>query len=175
MHSFYSWGSWGKIKRGFGFAVSEKGHLTLPNQETLPTWNEPGPVGILFVKQYLFISVPDAPFPVSTKKHRCKGVFRVLVSHLTFSLKDRWHPRKLFQSEVGFLLQNIKPKFIFLKCWSFFFFFGCAGPLLPQAFSSCSEWGPLFVLVLRLLTAVTFLIAEHGLLCSGFSSCGKWA
>ena len=123
MHSFYSWGSWGKIKRGFDFAVSEKGHLMLPNQEMLPTWNEPGPVGILFVKRYLFISTLEAPFPVSTKKHGCKGVFKVLVSHLTFSLKDGWHPRKLFQSEVRILLQNIKSKFIFLECWSFFFFF----------------------------------------------------
>ena len=30
------------------------------------------------------------------------------------------------------------------------------------AFSSCSNWGLLFVAVLRLLTAVVSLVAEHG-------------
>ena len=32
-----------------------------------------------------------------------------------------------------------------------------------RAFSSCSEWGLLFVVVRRLLTAVASLVAEHGL------------
>ena len=32
-----------------------------------------------------------------------------------------------------------------------------------QAFSSCSEWGLLFVVVRRLLIAVASLLAEHGL------------
>ena len=32
-----------------------------------------------------------------------------------------------------------------------------------QAFSNCSEWGLLFVAVLRLLLAVAPLVAEHGL------------
>ena len=31
------------------------------------------------------------------------------------------------------------------------------------AFSSCGEWGLLFVAVCRLLTAVASLVAEHGL------------
>ena len=31
-----------------------------------------------------------------------------------------------------------------------------------QAFSSCSEWGLLFVAVHGLLTAMTSLVAEHG-------------
>ena len=31
------------------------------------------------------------------------------------------------------------------------------------AFSSCSEWGLLFVVVCRLLTTVVSLVAEHGL------------
>ena len=32
-----------------------------------------------------------------------------------------------------------------------------------RAFSSCSEWGLLFVAVRRLLIAVAPLVAEHGL------------
>ena len=32
-----------------------------------------------------------------------------------------------------------------------------------QAFSSCGEWGLLFVEVLGLLIAVTSLVVEHGL------------
>ena len=48
------------------------------------------------------------------------------------------------------------------------------------AFSSCSEWGLLFVALRRLLVAVASLVAEHGALgtrasvvvACGFSSCG---
>ena len=36
-----------------------------------------------------------------------------------------------------------------------------------QAFSSCSEWGLLFVAVRGLLTAVASLVAEHGLQAHG--------
>ena len=32
-----------------------------------------------------------------------------------------------------------------------------------RAFSSCSEWGQLFIVVCGLLTAVASLVAEHGL------------
>ena len=39
-----------------------------------------------------------------------------------------------------------------------------------QAFSSCGEWGYCLVAVLRLLFAVTSLVAERGL-----NSCGSWA
>ena len=52
-----------------------------------------------------------------------------------------------------------------------------------RAFSSCSEWGLLFVSVQGLLIAVVSLVAEHGLSscgtralgCAGFSSCGARA
>ena len=39
-----------------------------------------------------------------------------------------------------------------------------------QAFSSCDEWGLLFVVVWRLLISVASLVSEHGL-----SSCGAQA
>ena len=55
--------------------------------------------------------------------------------------------------------------FFFNKCIYFIYLFlaalglrGCA-----WAFSSCSEWGLLFVVVCWLLTAVASLVAEHGL------------
>ena len=51
------------------------------------------------------------------------------------------------------------------------------------AFSSCGEWGLLFIAVLGLLTVVASLVAEHRALgaraavvvASGLSSCGSWA
>ena len=43
------------------------------------------------------------------------------------------------------------------------------------AFSSCGERGLLFVVVLRLLIAVSSLVVEHGLLACGLSSCGLGA
>ena len=40
--------------------------------------------------------------------------------------------------------------------------FGCAGSsLLRRLFCSCSEWGPLFVAVLGLLTVITSLVTEQ--------------
>ena len=42
------------------------------------------------------------------------------------------------------------------------------------AFSSCGEWGLLFVAVCGLLIAVASLVVEPGSRCVGFSSCGMW-
>ena len=44
-----------------------------------------------------------------------------------------------------------------------------------RAFSSCGEWGLLFVVVRRLLIVLASLVAEHQLRCRGLSSCGTWA
>ena len=53
-------------------------------------------------------------------------------------------------------------------------YFGCAGSsLLRRLFSSCREWGYSLVAVHGLLTAVTSLVAGHGLRHSGFSSCSS--
>ena len=51
-----------------------------------------------------------------------------------------------------------KNKFIYL------FIFGCIGSslLCVGFFSSCGEWGLLFVAVRRLLTALAPVVAEHG-------------
>ena len=44
-----------------------------------------------------------------------------------------------------------------------------------RAFSSCGEWGPLFIAVRRPLTIATSLVAEHSLLTRRLSSCGSRA
>ena len=44
-----------------------------------------------------------------------------------------------------------------------------------RAFSSCGEWGLLFVAVRGLLIAVASLVVEHRLHARGLSSCGSWA
>lgn len=41
----------------------------LPNQDAQAARDEAGLAGFLFVKWYVFISSPDAPFHLSTKKH----------------------------------------------------------------------------------------------------------
>ena len=43
------------------------------------------------------------------------------------------------------------------------------------AFSSCGEWGLLFVVVHGILIAVASLVAEHGLYVHRLSSCGSQA
>ena len=44
-----------------------------------------------------------------------------------------------------------------------------------RAFSSCGEWGPLFIAVRELLTIVASLVAEHRLQTRRLSSCGSRA
>ena len=44
-----------------------------------------------------------------------------------------------------------------------------------RAFSSCGKWGPLFITVLRPLTIVASLVAEHRLQTHRFSNCGSRA
>ena len=44
-----------------------------------------------------------------------------------------------------------------------------------RAFSSCGEWGPLFIAVRGPLTVMASLVAEHRLQTRRLSSCGSWA
>ena len=54
-------------------------------------------------------------------------------------------------------------KFFFL-IYLFYLFLAALGlHCCTRAFSSCGEWGLLFVAVCGLLTAVASLVAEHGL------------
>ena len=43
-----------------------------------------------------------------------------------------------------------------------------------SAFSSCGEWGPLFIAVRGPLTIAASLVAEHRLQTRRLSSCGAW-
>ena len=53
---------------------------------------------------------------------------------------------------------------VFTSISLYSFIFGCAGSsLLHRLFSSCSEWGLLFVEVCGLLIVVASLVADHGL------------
>ena len=64
----------------------------------------------------------------------------------------------LFITYIYFFLK--KNKFIYL----FILFLAALGLCCcAQAFSSCSEWGLLFVAVCGLLIAVASLLVEHGL------------
>ena len=47
--------------------------------------------------------------------------------------------------------------------------------LCARAFSSCGEWGPLFIAVRGPLTITASLVAEHRLQTCRLSSCGSWA
>ena len=44
-----------------------------------------------------------------------------------------------------------------------------------RAFSSCSKWGPLFIMVRGPLTITASLVAEHRLQTRRLSSCGSQA
>ena len=44
-----------------------------------------------------------------------------------------------------------------------------------RAFSSCGEWGPLFITVRGPITIAASLVAEHGLQTHRLSNCGLWA
>ena len=59
-------------------------------------------------------------------------------------------------------LKSFQGKDFFLI--NYLFVFGCVGSsLLRAAFSSCGEWGLLFVAMRGLLIVVASLVAEHGL------------
>ena len=64
--------------------------------------------------------------------------------------------------------------YIYIYIFFFFFFFLAVLdlPCYVQAFSSCSKQGLLFVGVLRLLIAVTSLVAEHRLQAHRLFDCG---
>ena len=52
----------------------------------------------------------------------------------------------------------------FIDLFIFFLFLAVVGlRCCTWAFSSCGEWGLLFIAVRGLLIAVTYLVAEHGL------------
>ena len=66
----------------------------------------------------------------------------------------------------------------FLKKFIYLFLAVLGLRFCVRAFSSCSEWGPLFIAVCGPLTislTITSLVAEHGLQMHRLSSCGSRA
>ena len=60
--------------------------------------------------------------------------------------------------------KSISGKVAFFLIFIYYLFLAILGlPCCTQAFSSCSKSGLLFVVMLRLLIAVTFLVMEQGL------------
>ena len=70
-------------------------------------------------------------------------------------------PQKLFLSKNLLVFKKDQRLFFFIKDFIFLAAVGLC--CCARAFSSCGEWGLLFVAVRGLLTAVTSLAAEHGL------------
>ena len=68
--------------------------------------------------------------------------------------------KKLRHREVFFFLQVL----LFFKFLFIYLFLAALGlRCYVQAFSSCGEWGLLFIVVRGLLIAVASLVAAHGL------------
>ena len=65
----------------------------------------------------------------------------------------------------------------FFKIYSFIYLFLAVLGLrfCSRAFSSCGEWGSLFIAVHRPLTVAASLVAGHKLQTCRLSSCGSWA
>ena len=76
---------------------------------------------------------------------------------------------------IFFFLKKALHFRIFLKIYLFLFLAGLGLRCCMRAFSSCSEWGLLFVAVRGLLIVVASLVVEQGSRRTGFSSCGTWA
>ena len=62
---------------------------------------------------------------------------------------------------MNFLYYFYTEILIYLSIYLFIYLWLCWG--CARAFSSCGEWGLLFIVVRGLLIAVASLVAEHGL------------
>ena len=85
------------------------------------------------------------------------------VYQLFFSETGDWGE---YTSDKGLLPKYTADSFFFFNFLFIFIYLFLAALGLrccTWAFSSCGEWGPLFVAVHRLLIAVSSLVAEHGL------------
>ena len=116
-----------------------------------------GPLEICEVKTtFIKILWPVLPFSLSSS-HECIVEFSrgCMMCYMIF-----------FKS---ILMLNL---FIYL----FIYFLAVLGlRFCARAFSSCSEWGPLFIAVRGPLTIVASLVAEHRLQTRRLSSCGSRA
>ena len=76
-------------------------------------------------------------------------------------------------------LSQTRGHFFFKFLFIYLFIYLCMAVLglrfCARAFSSCGEWGALFIAVRGSLTVVASLVAEHGLQTRRLSSCGSRA
>ena len=86
--------------------------------------------------------------------------FKIIIelSHLINILPNFSHLKPLFYTFKTVLLQRYN-----LILFIYLFLAALGLRCCARAFSSCGEWGLLFVVVRGLLTAVASLVAEHGL------------
>ena len=93
----------------------------------------------------------------------------VMLLHYTASRGESVQPRHRARTQTQ-LEHTVFIDLIFKK------FFGCAGSLLLHGlFSSCGEWGLLFVVVQGFLIVVASLVVSTGARHAGFSLCSTQA
>ena len=90
----------------------------------------------------------------------------------SYHIQGRHHPRCKDVKQTCFFSDG--------TIYYLIFFAAVLGPRCVQAFSSCSEWGLLFLVVLGLLIAVASFVAEQtpgtqASVAHELSSCGKQA
>ena len=88
---------------------------------------------------------------------------------------------ELESREVWILLQNegeqilVRQNFFFFNLFIYLFMAVLGLRFCARAFSSCGEWGPLFIAVRGPFTVAASLVAEHRLQTRRLSSCGSRA
>ena len=80
-----------------------------------------------------------------------------------------------FFIKLSFAIFFIFNFYLFIYLFIYLFMAVLGLRFCARAFSSCGEWGPLFIVVLRPLTIVASLVAEHRLQTRRLSSCGSRA
>ena len=84
-----------------------------------------------------------------------------------------WKVSSVNQISLPFVCSAFFKKNLFYFIYLFLVALGLC--CCTRAFSSCGEWGLLFIAVHGLLTVVVSLVAEHGLQARQLSSCGTRA
>ena len=91
-------------------------------------------------------------------------------------MADRCFPDVHKASFVGFLFfLNFGFVYLFIYLFIYLFLAVLGLRFCARAFSSCGEWGPLFITVRGPLIIAASLVAEHRLQMHRLSSCGSRA
>ena len=99
----------------------------------------------------------------------------LVLTHRSFLVNDQYYVLQR-NGDKQPETKNIFGIQMFLPIFFFFFFVAVLGlRFCARAFSSCGEWGPLFIVVRGPLTVAASLAAEHRLQTHRLSSCGSRA